>query len=86
MTLEAEQKIPRIVKNEFFYLFARLCMIATVPLLGFVLSKANDIAETVAKQNVALQLMTQEVHFRFTHLDDHEQRLRRLELGLLKSN
>lgn len=77
----AEHKIPALIRNEFFYAFARLCMIAAMPLLGFVLSKANDIAETVAKQNVALQLMTQEVHIRFTHLDDHEQRLRRLELG-----
>lgn len=77
----AEDKIPRVVRNEFFYLFARLCMIAAIPLLGFVLSRANDIADTVAKQNVALQLITQEVRFRFTNLDDHEQRLRRLELG-----
>lgn len=77
----ADDKIPHLVKNEFFYLFARLCMIAAIPLMGFVLSKANDIAKNVAEQNIALQLMTQEVHYRFAHLDDHEQRLRRLELG-----
>lgn len=77
----SEDKIPRIVRNEFFYAIARLCMIATIPLLGFVLQKANDIADTVAKQNVALQLITQEVHFRFANVDDHEQRLRRLELA-----
>lgn len=77
----AEHKIPGIIRNEFFYAFARLCMIASVPLLGFVLSKADDIASTVAKQNVALQLLTQEVHFRFANVDDHEQRLRRLEIG-----
>lgn len=86
MTPEAEQKVPRIIRNEFFYAFARLCMVATVPLLGFVLSKANDIADTVAKQNVALQLISQEVHYRFVQVDDHEQRLRRLELGSLKPN
>lgn len=79
--MTSEDKIPRVVKNEFFYLFARLCMIVSIPLLGFVLQKANDIADTVAKQNVALQLMTQEVHYRFAHVDDHEQRLRRLELA-----
>lgn len=75
----SEDKIPRIVRNEFFYAFARLCMIAAVPLLGFLLAKANDIADTVAKQNVAMQLLTQEVRFRFAHLEDHEQRLRNLE-------
>lgn len=81
MTQNAEEKIPRVVRNEFFYLFARLCMIAAIPLMGFLLSKANDIADTVSKQNVALLLITQKVEFRLTNLDDHEQRLRRLELG-----
>lgn len=77
----AEHKIPAIIRNEFFYAFARLCMVAAIPLMGFLLSKANDIAETVSKQNVALQLLSQEVHYRFTNLDDHEQRIRRIELG-----
>lgn len=77
-----ETKVPGIIRNEFFYAFARLCMVAAVPLMGWMLSRAGDIADKVEKQSTALQLMTQEVRYRTGHIEDHEQRLRRLELGV----
>jgi len=83
----SESKIPAVVKNEFFYLFARVCMIiaATVgmPIAGFMLSrvvaKADEISEQVAKQNMSLQLISSEMKFRFDSVNDHEQRIRSLE-------
>lgn len=85
----AEQKVPTFIRNEFFYAFARLCMVGGtligLPVTGFLLSRvvstADDIRTQVQQQNVALTVLSSEVKFRFATMDDHEHRLRRLELG-----
>lgn len=85
----AEHKIPAIIRNEFFYAAARLCMIGVavvgMPVATFFLSRvvttADEIRAQVQQQNIALILLTSEVKFRFANVDDHEQRLRRLELA-----
>lgn len=79
-----DDKVPRIIRNEAFYAFARLCMVCSLPLIGFfgtrLVSAADEIRDQVAKQNLALQLLAVEVKYRFTSVEDHEQRLRKLEL------
>lgn len=88
----AENKIPTIIRNEFFYAFARLCMIAAtvigLPIAGFLLTRvvntADEIRTQVQAQNVALILLTAEVKFRFANVEDHEHRLRKLELGAIR--
>lgn len=78
-----DDKVPRIVRNEAFYAFARVCMILSLPLGGYignrVISAADEIRDQVAKQNVALQLLSVEVKYRIGSVEDHEQRLRKLE-------
>ena len=84
-----EQKIPAAVRNEFFYLFARLCMVfATVVglpvatwMLNRVIATGDDIRVQLQAQNVSLQLLTSEVKYRSATTEDHERRLRRLEFG-----
>lgn len=87
MTTQAEEKIPVVIRNEFFYAFARVCMIVAT-LLGLpfatflmnrVIAKADEISDQVAKQNVTLQIMSSEVKYRFDSVTDHENRLRALE-------
>lgn len=88
----AENKVPSIIRNEVFYAFARLCMvIATLvglPVAGFMLTRvvvtADEIRDQLQRQNLALMLLTNEVKFRFANVEDHEQRLRKLELGALR--
>lgn len=78
-----EQKIPVAIRNEFFYAFARLCMIAALPLIGFLgtrlIAKADEISDQVARQGVTIQLLSNDVKFRFDNITDHEQRIRALE-------
>lgn len=84
-----EHKIPAIIRNEFFYAFARLCMITItlvgVPIAAYVgnriITQNDAIRDQVQAQNVALILLTSEVKFRFANVEDHEHRLRKLELG-----
>lgn len=75
--------VPRVVKNETFYLFARVCMIVCLPVLGFmiqrVITQADAITLQVQQQNTTLQLLTASMQERFSSLSDHESRLRRLE-------
>lgn len=85
--MNIESKVPTIVRNEMFYAFARVCMVLTtvvgVPALGFTLNRVVDAADKISdqlqKQNVAIILLSSEVKFRFSSLDDHESRLRKLE-------
>ena len=80
-----EDKVPRIIRNEAFYAFARVCMVLSLPAGAFighrVISTADEIRDQVAKQNLALELLRQEVRYRVGNLEDHEQRLRKLEFG-----
>lgn len=87
--MTTESKVPAIIRNEVFYAFARLCMVAVatigVPVAGFFLARVvatgDEIRAQLQAQNVSLLLLSNEVKFRFTSVDDHEHRLRRLELG-----
>lgn len=78
-----DDKVPRIVRNEAFYAFARVCMVTSLPLMAFIghriISAADEIRDQVAKQNLALQLLAVEVKYRVGSVEDHEQRLRKLE-------
>jgi len=89
----AEEKIPGIIRNEFFYAFARVCMVVST-LIGLpvatwmlqrVVSTADDIRAQLQTQSTALMLLNNEVKFHFANVDDHDHdheiRLRRLELG-----
>lgn len=88
----AENKVPSIIRNEVFYAFARVCMVAAsligMPVAGFLLSRvvstADDIREQVQKQNTALLLLSAEVKYRFGSVEDHESRIRKLELGSVR--
>lgn len=88
----AEHKVPAIIRNEVFYAFARLCIVFLtvigVPVGGFMLTRvvtaADDIRAQLQTQNTALILLTAEVKFRFANLEDHEHRLRKLELGAIR--
>lgn len=88
----AEHKIPGIIRNEFFYAFARLCMVAVmvigVPVASFFLNRVittiDEIRAQVQQQNIAIILLTSEVKFRFANVEDHEHRLRKLELGAVR--
>lgn len=85
--MNVDDKVPAIVKNEMFYAFARVCMVLVatigVPVLGFTLNRvveaADKISDQLQKQNVAIILLSTEVKFRFSSIDDHESRLRKLE-------
>lgn len=87
--MTTESKVPAIIRNEFFYAFARLCMIVVatigVPIAGFILARVvatgDEIHAQLQAQNVSLLLLSSEVKFRFTAIDDHEHRIRRIEMG-----
>lgn len=86
-----DDKIPRAVKNEWFYLFARMCGIFLtligLPLMGAMLSRAvasaDEIRSQLTEQNITLRLLSSEVKIRFDNdgknITDHEIRLRTLE-------
>lgn len=82
-----EDKVPSVVRNELFYAFARLCMVVAtlvlLPATGYmltrVIAKADEISDQVAKQGVTIQLLSNDVKYRFDSVHDHEQRIRALE-------
>lgn len=84
----AESKVPGFIRNEVFYACARICMIASLPTMAFLGSRmitaADEVRDQVAKQNVALLLLASKVEYRFSSVDDHEQRLRKLEFGSVR--
>lgn len=83
--------VPRIVKNETFYFFARVCMIAAslvgLPVAGYLLTRvigqADAITLQLSEQNVSVKVLSATVNDRlsnnFQTLSDHELRLRALE-------
>lgn len=87
-TEKIESKVPTIIRNEAFYAFARLCMVAALPLISFfgvrLVSAADEMRDQVAKQNIAIILLTSKVEYRFTSIEDHESRLRKLEIGSIR--
>lgn len=82
-----EDKLPAAVRNEVFYFVARFCMVlctcVLLPIGGWlltrVITKADEISDQLARQNVALQLLSNDVKYRFTSIEDHEHRIRFLE-------
>lgn len=81
--------VPRAVRNETFYLIARLCMILGstigIPMAGYmlssVISKANEIAATQQEQTITLRVLSATMAQRLDMIDktmnDHELRLRK---------
>lgn len=80
-----DDKVPGFIRNEAFYAFARVCMIVSLPLGGYfgnrIISGNDEIRAQLARQDLALQLLTNDVKYRTGHLDDVEQRVRKLELA-----
>lgn len=86
-----EDKIPTVVRNEWFYLFSRICMVLGttigIPFCGFMMSrvvtKADEIAAIQQEQTIQLRVISAEVKLRFENdgrnIGDHELRLRALE-------
>jgi len=82
-----ERKIPVAVRNEFFYLFARLCMIFVtvigVPFGTWMLSRVIAKADEISAQVSELRNFTGIVSYRLERdskeLSDHEIRIRGLE-------
>lgn len=87
----SEDKIPTLVKNEWFYLLARVCMVTAttvgLPIAAFALNrvvvKADEITAAQLQQNIELKLISAEIKMRFDNdgkfITDHELRLRSLE-------
>lgn len=87
----SDDKVPAIVRNEWFYLIARFCMIAVatvgIPTVGFMLSRAiataDEIRAAVTEQNISIRLLSAEMRLRLENdgknITDHELRLRQLE-------
>lgn len=89
-TLDGD-KIPAVVKNEWFYLVARMSTLfvtfVCIPLMFWMLNRAvasaDEIRAVITEQNVTLRLLSSEMKLRFDsdgkNLTDHELRLRTLE-------
>lgn len=87
----ADDKVPAIVRNEWFYFIARFCMIlgttVGIPVLGVlgsrVITSADAISIAVNEQSIQLRLLTAEMRLRLENNEknntDHELRLRQLE-------
>lgn len=91
MNATLEDKIPRAVKNEYFYLAARISTFFVafigLPILGWMLSRAvasaDEIRTQLTEQNITMRILSSEVKIRFDNdgknITDHEIRLRTLE-------
>lgn len=89
--MTTQDYVPKVVRNEMFYAFARVCMIVAtmvgLPLAGWMMNRimlqVDDTSKAVVQQNVAVQVLTATVNDKlnsnFTTLTDHELRLRALE-------
>lgn len=87
----SDDKIPRVVRNEWFYLVARIATLfitfVGLPAGGWMLSRAvasaDEIRSQLVEQNLSLRLLSSEVKLRFDNdgknITDHELRLRTLE-------
>lgn len=82
-----ENKIPRAIKNEWFYMIARVCMIVSLPVGSFlahrIISKADEISLQVAEQSIELRILKTRIEYQLRadsdKLQDHELRLRSVE-------
>lgn len=78
-----DEFVPRIARNELFYFVARVCMIVSLPLVGFfgsrIISQADALQAIVAQQNIDLKVLSFKLDADIGKLSDHELRLRALE-------
>lgn len=82
-----DEFVPKLARNELFYFIARVCMIMSLPLIGFfgtrTINQADALQLTVIQQNVELRVLSAQVKDRLDtdvkQLSDHELRLRSLE-------
>lgn len=87
--METESYVPKIVRNEFFYFIARLCMILSLPIGGYVatraIAQADEIKSQLQVQSIQLQILSatvkQQLDSDTKTLSDHELRIRGLERG-----
>jgi len=87
MPHDVDSFVPSLARNELFYFIARICMIAGLPIAGFVgtrlISQADALQNAVAEQNISIKVLSATVNGKLdanlTQLTDHELRLRTLE-------
>jgi hypothetical protein len=80
---EIDKAVPKIARNEMFYFIARLCMMATIPLVAFfgtrIISQADALQTSVSEQNIAIKILSYKLDGNVSQLSDHELRLRQIE-------
>lgn len=84
---DAENAVPKIARNEMFYFIARVCMIISIPLAGFlggrIITLTDNLQTSLIQQNVDIRVLAATVKDKLdanvTQLSDHELRLRSLE-------
>lgn len=83
MGARPDDYVPRLARNELFYFVARVCMIVSMPLVGFfgsrIISQADALQTIVAQQNTDLKVLGFKLDADIGKLSDHELRLRALE-------
>lgn len=84
---DPDNLVPKAARNELFYFIARVCMMASLPLLGFygnrIITQADALQASVVSQNVDIRVLSATVKDKLdanvSQLSDHELRLRSLE-------
>jgi hypothetical protein len=80
---EIDKAVPKIARNEMFYFIARVCMIASLPLISFfgsrIVSQADALQTSVTQQNIDLRILTLKIDGNINQISDHELRLRQIE-------
>lgn len=84
---DIDNAVPKIARNEMFYFIARICMMASLPLAGFLgarlINQADALQSSVTDQNVQIRVLSATVKDKLdanvSQLSDHELRLRSLE-------
>lgn len=84
---QIDNAVPKLARNEMFYFIARVCMIVSLPLAGFLgtrmIAQADILQASVIQQNVDIRVLSATVKDKLdahvNQLADHELRLRTLE-------
>ncbi len=85
--VDIDSFVPTLARNELFYFIARVCMIAGLPIAGFVgariITQVDTLQSALTEQNIAIKVMSATVNSKLdtnvSQLTDHELRLRTLE-------
>lgn len=87
MNHHLDQAVPKLARNELFYFIARVCMMASIPIMGFfgsrIITQADALQLTVQQQSVDIKVLSAIVNQKLDTIvsqsSDHEIRLRQLE-------